>query len=90
MDKKPNTEGHSFRFRTGKGQWLADEIARIEALATERLRAGVSYHSVQTGALALLNVVLGGVSGEAVELSAEPKRVQACATVSEPPQCGTI
>jgi len=83
MNRKPNTEGHSFRFRTGTGRWLTDKIASIEALATERLRAGVSYHSVQTGALLLLKVALNHVSGELVESSGNPKRIQACTPVSK-------
>jgi len=51
----------------GKGKWLADEIAHIERLATERLEAGVSYNSVQTGALVLLRMALDGTAGELVE-----------------------
>ena len=65
------TEHRSFRFRLGKGRWLADEIAHIETLATDRLRAGISYHSVQTGALALLRLALDGTTGDLVELLAE-------------------
>ena len=65
------TEHRSFRFRLGKGSWLSDEIAHIETLATDRLRAGISYHSVQTGALALLRLALDGTTGDLVELLAE-------------------
>lgn len=87
MNAKPNREQCSFRFRTGKDQWLTDQIACIEAVATERLRAGVSFHSVQTGALALLKMLLDGVSGELVEAADEPAGIQACAPAAEPPRC---
>ena len=67
MNTQPNIDERSFRFRAGNTKWLTDEIARIEGLATERIRAGISHQSVQTGALALLKMELDGV----VELSAE-------------------
>lgn len=54
----------SFRFRSGTGLWLVEEIQRIEALATERLRCGVSDSSVRIGALALLQAAVQDVRGE--------------------------
>jgi len=84
MTTQSNTEQRSFRFRMGKGKWLADEIAHIERLATERLRAGVSYNSVQTGALVLLKMALDGVS---TELVMESALIQACTPAAEPPRC---
>ena len=69
MNTQPTADRRAFRFRLGKGKWLADEIAHIERLATERLLAGVSYQSVQTGALVLLKLTLDRVTTELVELS---------------------
>jgi hypothetical protein len=83
MNKQLNTNRCCFRFRTGEGQRLTDKIVYIEALATERLLAGDSYHNVQTGALALLKIALGRASGELVESSKDPKRIQACKPVSK-------
>ena len=83
MNDKPNTEHRSFRFRMGTGKWLTDEIAHIERLATERLRAGVSYNSVQTGAFVLLKMALDGVS---TELVMESALIQACTPATETPR----
>jgi hypothetical protein len=57
MTTQSTTPPSQFRFRTSAGQGLAREIARIEALASERIQAGVAFHSVQTGALVLLPVI---------------------------------
>lgn len=84
MTAHPNSEHHSFHFRTAKGKRVNDEIASIEKLATDLLRDGVAYHSVQTGALVLLKLALEGV---ATELVIEPARIQACTPVAEPPRC---
>lgn len=72
MSANPSRADDCFRFRAAKGKWLTDEIVAIEALATERLHAGVSYHSVQTGALALLKLALQEVSGEVDRGSGQP------------------
>ena len=85
MNTQSNTERRCFRFRTGKGQSLTDEITAIEALATARIRAGVSCHSVQTGARALLKMLLEGVASEMVVLSMKPSRIPACRPGPEPP-----
>jgi hypothetical protein len=87
MNTEPKPDHRSFRFRIGKGARLTDEIASIEALATERLRAGVSYHSVQTDALALLKLALDRVTSELVEVPLEPTRIQACTPPPGPPRC---
>ena len=87
MKTRPNTDRQCFRFRTAKGQWLTDEIARIEALATERINAGISLPSAQTGGRVLLKGLLHDVAIDLVELSPESTRIQACAAVSEPPRC---
>ena len=71
MTTQPNAENHFLRFRTGNGKWLTDEIVYIEALASERLSAGIAYDSVQTGSLALLKLALNGVSTGLDGLSAE-------------------
>ena len=89
MTTQPKTEHRSFRFRMGKGKWLADEIAHIERLATDRLRAGTSYDSVQTGALVLLKMALAGTAGELVEVPAGLQQIQACTPTIESPQCAT-
>jgi len=87
MTTQTKTEHRSFRFRTGNGKWLADEIAHIETMATERLRAGVSYHSVQTGALVLLKMALERTTGELVEVPVNPPRIQACTPATDSPRC---
>ena len=84
MTTQSNTEQRSFRFRMGTGKWLADEIAHIERLATDRLRAGVSYNSVQTGALVLLKMALEGV---VTELVMESTLIQACPPSPNSPRC---
>jgi len=87
MTTKPNIEHRSFRFRMGKGKWLTDEIAHIERLATERLQAGVSYNSVQTGALVLLKMALDGTAGELVEVPVDPTQIQACTPPCDSSRC---
>lgn len=86
MTTNRDREPLAFRFRTTQGTLLADEIAAIEAAATERLCAGVSFHSVQVGALALLKLAvtdLGG--GEVAGLGSA--RIPACVPPPEPPRC---
>ena len=77
----------SFQFRTTKGRWLNDEIASIEKLATDLLHEGVAYHSVQTGALALLKIAMEGV---ATEQTMESTRIQACTPTIQPPRCAQL
>ncbi len=84
MTTQPTTASRSFQFRTAKGRWLNDEIASIEKLATDLLREGVAYHSVQTGALALLKIAIEGVATEQIM---EPALIQACTTAAQPPRC---
>jgi hypothetical protein len=84
MNNHKKTNHQCFRFRTGKGQWLTDEIARIEEMATKRIQDGVSHHSVQTGARALLNMLL--VASDSVTLLPESP-IPACTPPSEPPRC---
>lgn len=76
-----------FRFRASCGGLLPDEIARIEALATEQLRAGVSFASVQAGALALLRLAISMADAELVPLSGA---VPACTRSAEPSPCATL
>ena len=66
---------------------MTDEIARIEALATERINAGISLPSAQTGARVLLKGLLHDAAIDTLELSPESIRIQACTPVSEPPRC---
>ena len=71
------------------GQLLIDRITGIEALATEQLRAGIPFHSVHTGTLALLRMLKTAATGELVETT-DPKRaapVQACTRAPERPRC---
>ena len=84
MTIHPTTACRSFQFRTAKGRWLNDEIASIEKLATDLLHEGVAYHSVQTGALALLKIAMEGVATEQIMESA---LIQACTTAAQPPRC---
>ena len=84
MTIQSTTASRSFQFRTAKGRWLNDEIASIEKLATDLLRDGVAYHSVQTGALALLKIAMEGV---ATELVMESALIQACTTAAQSPRC---
>ena len=80
---QPNPDQHSFRFRSATGKWLTDEIAYIESLAANRLRAGVSFASVQTGALALLKIAMEGVAGELVPASATATLFPACTPAAD-------
>ena len=84
MTTQPTTACRSFQFRTAKGRWLNDEIASIEKLATDLLRDGVAYHSVQTGTLVLLKLALEKVT---TEMTNESARIQACTPAAEPPRC---
>jgi len=74
MQPKPGHQRLRYRFRTGRGVPLTEEIARIEALASDRLADGASHQSVQTGARALLNLALDRLSDEFIpgSLSAPP------------------
>jgi hypothetical protein len=82
MTTQSTTPPSQFRFRTRAGQGLAREIARIEALASDRIKAGVAFHSVQTGALVLLRLAVETADGELV-----PIPVPACSIPSEPSRC---
>ena len=84
MAAQLNPDRRFFHFRTAKGKWLSDEIASIEKLATDRLRDGVAYHSVQTGTLVLLKLALEKVT---TEMTNESARIQACTPAAEPPRC---
>jgi len=64
MSTNQNSEPHPFRFRTGNGNLLTDEIAAIEAMATKTIADGGASNSVQDAALALLKTALEGVSTE--------------------------
>lgn len=86
MTAQSNTDRQSFRFRTTKGQWLTDEIAAIERLATERMNAGISLHSAQTGARVLLRGLLHDAPVELLTLSPESIRIQACPPPTESPR----
>lgn len=82
MKPDPLPDRQAFRFRAARGQPLAEEILRIEALATDSLRAGVSFASVQLGALAMLRGALEAVAGELVPA----RHIPACAPAPEPPR----
>lgn len=85
-----NINGRVFRFQTRGGYLLTDQIASIEALATERLLAGVSYESVQIGALALLRLALEGVSSRLHDSSIPSVPIQAFSSVPESLRCGAL
>lgn len=86
MSTNPSSEGHSLRFQTRSGQLLIDRITYIEALATERFRAGVSYESIRSGALTLLKAALQDTLVELAESPAQPKQIQACTPLPKPPR----
>ncbi len=88
MNNQPDADTGCFRFRAGTGRWLSDEIARIEALATERRRAGIPSASVTTGALALLRLALDDVVGAWMADMAGASDVSACARMADAPRCG--
>jgi len=67
MSKKLRTKsGESFVFRVYGGHLLADRIGSIEASATQNIKDGTPYESVQIGALALLKIAMEGVSAALV------------------------
>ena len=67
MNTETSIKNRCFRFRVRRDKWLTAQIAEIETLATERLRAGIPYQSVHTGALALLQMAMDGAVGELAE-----------------------
>ena len=89
VNTTPSTDDHCFRFRTGKGRLLSDEVASIEELATQSLQSGVSYPSVQTGALELLKLAVDSVVVEKGNSPKRPPRIQACTPDIEPPRLAT-
>ncbi len=87
MTTQPKPDLRSFGFRSRNGKGLTQEIANIERLATERLRAGIADHSVQTGALALLKIALEGVSSEISEVAIDSIQIQACTSPINSSRC---
>jgi hypothetical protein len=87
MSAKNQPSHPLFRFRTTTGKPLTEVITRIEALAIDRLRAGVSAHSVQTGAEVLLQLAMEGVT---VELVIPPESVPACPRTPKPSRCAEM
>ena len=62
----PKAKPNHFRFRTASGQLLTEHIDYLEAMATESLKDGTPFHSVQTGSHALLKIALEGYNPEAL------------------------
>jgi len=60
----PKAKPNHFRFRTASGQLLTEHIDYLEVMATESLKDGVSFRSVQTSSHALLKIALEGVASE--------------------------
>ena len=87
MNTKSNDQNPVFQFRSGNGKLLIDEITYLERLATERLRAGVEYQSVQIGALVLLKMAVEGVTGQPAGRAANEILIQACTSPSNSPRC---
>jgi len=87
MNKAESSHDKHFRFNTRKGQCLTDQIAEIEALATQRLRAGVAYYSVQTGALALLRLAIEDVDGVLADSKAGAIKIPACTLAPKQTRC---
>ena len=88
MTAEMNTERPCFRFRTATGQWLTDEIIALERLATERIKAGASVPSAQTGCRMLLKELLHDRAIDCVELAPESVQFPACPPPLEPPRWG--
>jgi hypothetical protein len=87
VNTKSNDHGPAFQFQTGNGKLLIDEIAYIERLATERLRVGVEYQSIQFGALVLLKMAIEGATGRPVGGATNEIAIQACTVHSNSPRC---
>jgi hypothetical protein len=73
----------SYRFRTVRGQWLTDEIAQIEALASRSIAEGASVAGAATGARMLLEGLWEEWRANLLELAP----LSACAPATEPPRC---
>jgi len=87
MNKAESSYDKPFRFCTRRGQFLTEQITEIETLATERLRAGVAYHSVHTGALALLRLALQDVNGALPDQKDAATQIPACTPAPKQSRC---
>jgi hypothetical protein len=65
---------------------LIEEVLRIEALATERLRSGISFASVQNGSLKLLKILVEGTGAELAYPEQAGPRNRACVSDVKSPR----